>query len=267
MKNKKASGNHLVFIIPDIHFPNENKEAVAVMKRSLATLRPNRTVLLGDVLDCGTFSPHISKTLKDLRQANFLEEEIKPANELIDFIQKHTKEETAFIEGNHENFCERWAITHGEGAKSIYNSISPRYQLSKHRTNFKFIPYIQKSDPGFAYYKITSNLVAVHGWSFAKNAAAVHLEKSRGYSVVFGHTHRQQSDANRNPFTKLRSVAFSVGCLSELQPTYMHSPNDWIHGFGLIYVSQSNPTEFTEYALTINNGRVILPDGSEINGD
>ena len=267
MKIKKASGNHLVFVIPDTHFPNENKQAVAVTKRALARLKPSRTVVLGDMLDCGTFSPHIAKSLKELRQSNFLEEEIRPANEFLDFIQKHTKDETAFIEGNHENFCERWAITHGEGAKSVYDAISPKYQLSKGRSDWKWVPYIKKADPGFSYYEITKNLVAVHGWSFAKNAASVHLDRAKGHSVVFGHTHRQQSDASRNPFTKERSVSFSVGCLSELQPTYMHSPNDWIHGFGLIYISKSNPREFTEYSLTINNGRVILPDGSEINGD
>jgi predicted phosphodiesterase len=266
-KDKKATGSNLVIIVPDTHFPNENKEAVAIVKRAIAALRPSRTVFLGDLIDCGAFSAHTAKSIKELRQSNFFEEEIKPANQFIDIAQKYTKGDTIFVEGNHEWRVERFCIDHGFGAQAIYEAISPQYQLSKGRSDFRYIPYIQNADPGFSYYEITKNLIAVHGWSFAAAAARVHLQKARSRSVVFGHTHRQQSEASRDPFTKERVVAFSVGCLSEIQPVYMHAPNDWILGFGLVYISKSNPRDWTEYSLTIQNGRVILPDGKEINGD
>lgn len=266
-KAKKATGSNLVMVIPDTHFPNENKEAVAIVKRILGTLKPGRTVFLGDMLDCAPFSTHAAKDIKELRQSNFVEDEVDPANEFIDVAQKYTKGDTVFVEGNHENRIARWAIDHGLGAQSIYEAVSPQSLLSKGRSNFRYIPYINNADPGFSYYEITKNLIAVHGWSFAANAARVHLQKARSKSVCFGHTHRQQSDAGRDPFSKERVVAFSVGCLSEIQPMYMHAPSDWVLGLGLIYISHNNPKDWMEYALTIQNGRVILPDGKEINGD
>lgn len=571
-------------LIPDIHFPIENKQAVEVTKRALAILKPSRTVFLGDMLDCGAFSTHGAKTIKELRQSNFMEEEVKPGNAFIDFAQKYTKHETAFVEGNHESLQQdtevladtgwvvaskltmadkiasfdvnlnitynlpvalsshpallysvksnlsdelvsynhkifldrklvpmelgkvkqnrftyagfskksaiisetnnelrlmvqtimdativvgpgnkarvqwklskprkierlkallkdlniaytcreatksglnklqpyyiclysdqarsvisklegkktipqswvnlteeqirvvieeirntdgclknvngdsyvqwtsidkasvevvqlaciqngipcifkstiigsgfpngklqyrvciyinpisnrqnvaienttlidyvvslqsldgtlitrrngkvnftgnsrltRWAIDHGAGAQSLYESINPQYQLSKGRSNFKYIPYLQTNAPILPCYKITKNLIAVHGWSAARNAASFHLDRAKSVSVVYGHVHRQQMDSYRDPFTKERRVAFSVGCLSELQPIYMHSPSSWVWGFGLIWISQSNPRDWTEYILNITEkGRVILPDGTEICGD
>ena len=264
---KKASGQHLVIVIPDIHFPNEDKEAVAIVKRAVAKLKPERTIFLGDALDCNPFSSFDPKSIKEQKQSNFMEDEVMPANRFIDHAQKHTKGDTIFIEGNHEYRVERWAIQHGYGAASIYDGISPQKLLSAGRSDFKYIPYIKQGDPGLSYYSITPNLIAVHGWSFAQAAPRVHLNKAKTRSVVFGHTHRQQSEASRDPFTNERLVAFSVGCLSQIQPTYFHQPNDWVLGFGLIYISQSNPRDFTEYALTIQKGRVILPDGTELRGD
>jgi predicted phosphodiesterase len=267
MRTKKASGNNLVMVIPDTHFPNENKEAVAIVKRAIATLKPARTVFLGDLIDCGAFSAHTAKSIKELRQSNFIEEEIEPANKFIDVAQKYTKGDTIFVEGNHEWRVERWAIDHGFGAQAIYEAVSPQFLLSKGRSKFRYIPYIKNADPGFSYYDVTPNLIAIHGWSFAANAAQVHLRKAKSKSVVFGHTHRQQSDASRDPFTKERVVAFSVGCLSEIQPIYLHAPNDWNLGFGLVYVSNNDPRDWTEYSLTIQNSRVILPNGTELYGD
>lgn len=261
-------GSHLVFVIPDIHFPYQDEEALAVTRRVLALAKPSRTIILGDMLDGAPFTSHAPKTLKELREYNFIEEEIKPGNDFLGFVEKQTKNETVFIEGNHEYRCLRWAIDHGSGAQAIYDAISPQVQLTKNRSNnFKYIPYMNVREPGFSYYDITPNLVAVHGWSVARNAARSHLDKARSKSIVHGHTHRQESCATRNPFTKERIVGWSPGCLRTLQPSYMASnPSDWILGFSLIYVG-SNPCNWTEYSLTIQNGRVVLPNGTEIDGD
>ena len=260
---------NLVCILPDIHYPHENKEALAIARRVIAKLKPTRTVLLGDMLDAGSFSTFAAKSIKEVRQANFLEEEIKPATKLLDFLDNHTREKVVFVEGNHEYRVERWAIEHGAGSQAIYEAISPQALLSKNRDKkrFKYIPYINTGETGFSYYDITPNLIAVHGWTAGVNAARAHRMKAQSKSVVFGHTHRMQSDAARDPFSKERRVAWSVGCLSNLQPIYLHQPGDWVLGMGLIYISRTNPRDWTEYTLKIQSGRTILPDGTEIYGD
>jgi hypothetical protein len=266
---KKKTNDNLVFIVPDIHFPEHDEQALAVTKRAIAHLKPGRTVILGDMLDAAPFSSHAPKSLKEVREYNFIEEEIVPGDSFLSFVEANTTNGTAFIEGNHEYRAVRWAIDSGRGAQAIYDAISPQVQLTKNRLDsFKYIPYLSSKDPGFSYYEICENLVAVHGWSTAKTCARIHLDKAHSRSVVFGHCHRQVSEAKRDPFTGERLVSWSPGCLRTLQPDYLSSsPSDWVLGFGLVYVSRTNPRDWTEYSLTIQNGRVILPDGTEINGD
>jgi hypothetical protein len=116
-----------------------------------------------------------------------------------------------------------------------------------------------------SYYRVCKSLIAVHGWSFAKHAARVHLDATRDSSVIFGHVHRQQAATVRNPFTGQVLRAWSVGTLSKLQPLYLTDgkPTEWVHGFGLVYTS-SDGKRFSEYTVTIENGECVLPDGTQV---
>ena len=139
--------------------------------------------------------------------------------------------------------------------------MSPQTLLSANRQNFTWVPY-GKSLP---HYEITPNLWAIHGWYHARHAAAKHLEAAgSAVSIVHGHTHRQQLASTRNVVTGDVHKAWSPGCLAGLQPMYRHQqPTDWVHGFSMVYVG-SNPLDWTEYLITIEQGRCILPDGQEI---
>jgi predicted phosphodiesterase len=109
----------------------------------------------------------------------------------------------------------------------------------------------------------TGGLVAIHGWSHAKHAAAKHLELSVSQSVLHGHTHRHQVFTVRDPWSNKIVKSFCPGTLSQLQPIYAHggSPTSWVHGFTLVYVGEHS---WTEYNVTISNGACVLPDGREL---
>jgi len=266
---KKTS--KLWFIFPDIHFPDQEKEALEIAKAAHRILKPHNTVFLGDVLDCDIFSAHAKKTIEEAQTQDYLKLEINPCNALLDEVQNGTKEITYFLEGNHEQRIERWAVNNGRIGESLYPLISPAATIGKGRKNFKLIPYEVPTGMRRGFVQIvpdvqrmrTGGLVAVHGWSFAKHAAAVHLEKSRSQSILFGHTHRAQSVATRDPWTGKMIKAFNPGTLSDLQPKYAHggAPSDWTNGFAIVYVGQES---WTEYCISIVNGRCVLPDGREI---
>jgi hypothetical protein len=59
--------------------------------------------------------------------------------------------------------------------------------------------------------------------------------------------------------------AWSPGCLSKLTPLWQSgAPNDWTHGFSLVYVGQKS---WTHYTCPIHpGGYAVLPDGTEIKG-
>lgn len=266
----------LWLVLPDIHFPDHEPKALEIVKKVASILQPTNTLLLGDVLDCGIFSKHDRRTIRELADYDYQKLEVAPCNELLDYLQDNTKKMTYFLEGNHEQRIERWAVEVGRAGQEIYKMIAPAEVLGKRngnpRKNFKLIPYDVPTGNRMGYVQIVPNhagmktggLVGIHGWSWAKNAARVHLEKSRSQSVVFGHTHRIQLEASRDPWTGKTILAFNPGTLSKLQPLYSTggNPSEWSNGFALIYVGK---TSWTQYIIPINsNGSCVLPDGREI---
>ena len=260
------------FIFPDIHLPDHDEAALETALRAHALLKPDYTLFLGDVLDCGIFSAHPKRKISENQSYDFKKLETDPCNKMLDRVQKNTKIHTHFLGGNHEERIERWAVGAGAVGESLYSSISPETTLAANRKNFTYIPYSPTTGDRLGFVQLvkptaqmtSGGLVAVHGWSFAKHAAYVHLEKSRSQSIVFGHTHRAQTIVSRDTWTGAPIKAFNPGTLSKLQPLYMTSnPSEWSHGFAIVYVGTRS---WTEYCININNGYAVLPDGTEVRG-
>jgi UDP-2,3-diacylglucosamine pyrophosphatase LpxH len=254
------AGSHLVMVLPDLHVPFHDEKALACVLAAYRQLRPQKVVVLGDWLDCEAFSSHGVSSMAELRAYRFLDDEVHPCNRILDQLQRFNND-LVFIEGNHEFRIERWAATMGAKlGPDLYKLVSPRRLLGEGRKKFTWVPY---NEP-LSHYKITPDLWALHGWSFAKSAARVHQSKAVSVSVVHGHTHRMQMESRRDPSNGRILKAWSPGCLSKLQPLYrMQHPTEWVHGFSLIYVGQKS---WTEYTITIENGKCVLPDGKEIHG-
>lgn len=253
------------FVFPDIHFPEHDPAALSCALRAHAEIKPDNTLFLGDVLDCGMFSDHPKRTIKEAQMYDYKKIEVDPCNEMMDQVQKDTKKHTYYLLGNHEDRLERWAVSRGLASMGIYDLISPHQTIANGRTNFTMVDYSVHTGNRMPHVRIAKDLVAVHGWSFAKHSAQVHLDKSKSQSIVFGHTHRAQSVTSRDPWTDFPIKAFSPGTLSQLKPLYAvgGNPTDWTHGFAIIFVGRNS---WTEYCININNGYCVLPDGREIRG-
>ena len=246
-----------LIVFGDVHFPHQNPAAIEVLKNTIELFKPDISICLGDLLDCGQFSRHpptfgVPETSysKDLEQAN----------ELIDFVQAHTNDKTVLIEGNHEFRINRWAAAHAEG-RGTYNLLAPRIQLMKGREKCTYVPY-GNSGSGYPHYRINSRIAAIHGWSYAQNATKDHLRKSQGMSIIHGHTHRD--DACKFPDIWEPGViqARSAACLCMPVPLWgLGTPNEWTNGFVMGYLGKRSDTLFT---VTINDDFAILPDGTEI---
>lgn len=259
LNNGPKPGNHLVVVLPDTHFPHQDAKALEVAISTIELLRPDKVVLLGDFIDASSFSNHPPKSLAEPRAADFKDTELDPANKVLDRIQAASGE-LIYIEGNHEARVERSAAQMGGQLLSVYSIISPQINLSKGRKNFTWIPY----NSPLPHYKIAQDLIAFHGMSVSKHAAAVNLSKLRSCSGIYGHTHRQQMDTGRDPWSNRPLKSWSPGCLSVFQMFYMHqNPSDHLHGFDMIYV-KNDLSEWTNFTLTINKGETILPSGKTI---
>lgn len=244
------------FGYPDMHIPDQDEEAVAVAEAAQREFRPDYSIVGNDLLQATPFSRFGNQTIKEAVGEDFQETELNPANAHIDRVQKYTKIETIFQEGNHDAHIERWAAQHSKGSMSIFSLISPEANLSKGRKNFR---YVKQGEA----VQLHPNLICVHGWSYSVHCAAAHRRKSPLQSVVFNHAHRRQSDTLTYPSAEMPTEAMCAGCLCHRMPMYKHdgNPTGWTHGFWVAYVGKQ---DFTIYSVPINKGRAILPNGKEI---
>jgi predicted phosphodiesterase len=241
----------------DIHYPQHTAVSVEILKKTVARLKPHISVSLGDLLDCGQFSQH--PPTWGVPETDY-EADLKEANGLIDFVQKHTRERIVLIEGNHEYRLDRWAAQHAEG-RGAYNLLAPRIQLMRGRRGCTYIPY-GSANGRYPHWKVNSRIIAVHGWSYAVNAARRHLQMSQGKSVLFGHTHHLCTVCQQNIFGGDTIRAISCGCLCNPVPLYgTGRPVEWVNGFVIGYLGRRSDTLFT---VDIKGDFAILPDGTEI---
>lgn len=260
-------------IIPDVHVPEHDPEAVECVMALVAHWRPDSIVVLGDFLDCGAWSSHAAHS-PDERAAGFLADEIAPANALLDRLQGRPGRPLTYLEGNHEHRVARWCANNAAHLGADLLTLASPEHLLRHRVDasgrprgerkrFTWIPYLGKGV--YSHARIAPNLIAIHGWSVAKNAARAHLEAVRSSSLVHGHTHRAQAVTGRDPLTGEIYHAWSPGCLAKLHPLYMaNSPHDWSHGVSIVYHSKRAPRDWTHYTIPIVRGRAVLPDGREV---
>lgn len=243
------------FGYPDIHFPDQDDEAVAVAEAAQREFKPDVVIVGNDLLQATPFSKFGNQTIVESVAVDFKETELVPANAFIDRVQKYTKK-TIFQEGNHDAHIERWAACHGKGAASVFSLISPKVNLSKGRSNFTWVSQGEE-------IQLHPKLICVHGWSYGIHCAYAHIRKSPLQSVIFNHAHRRSLYDLTYPTADMSTEALCAGCLCKRKPMYLHdgNPTGWTHGFWVAYVGKET---YTAYLVKIDKGRAVLPSGKEV---
>jgi len=246
-----------VLAFGDVHIPFQQPGAVEVLCRAAERLRPDLVVCLGDLLDCSQFSQH--PPTYGLLETEYAED-LAVANALLDRLQA-TCERLIIIEGNHEYRIDRWAAATTEG-RGAYSMLAPRVRLTDGRRGTTYVRYGSASGR-YPHYRLNGRIVAVHGWSYARNATKQHLAISQGKSVIHGHTHRADASIVQNVWSSGKVVqARSAGCLCKTIPLYgTGRPVEWVNAFILGYLGRRSDTLYT---IPIMGNRCILPDGTEV---
>lgn len=275
------SGNHVVLVLPDAHFPFNDPAATDLVIKIAEVIRPSRIVSLGDTIEAAAWTMHSPRSYAE-EATHAFSLEIAEAGAWIDRVRRAAAVEPswAYLEGNHEAHVERECIRLGAIGRAVADLVSPKRLLMRTRPWMSWTPYVKPysqgrpatSHPrggGLAHHKITSDLWAVHGWSIAKNAAQKHLDMMRGSaSCVFGHVHKMQSVTEHNIVTDKLVRAWSTGCLSNLQPPWMATPTTWSHGVSAVFCEDAclrrPDPKWTAYPIEIDRGGCVLPRGTSI---
>ncbi len=252
------------FIIPDSHGYYADEAAIRATVRDMKALnlgKGDEVVLLGDHVDCSGFlSTHgLPSAMQDCDYS--YDKDIKAANRHLDAFTKAAPGATFhYIEGNHENRVERWAITHSMAkrvdAESIRREMSPEYLL---RLKERGIRYYRSNERhqgiGIPGTIRLGKCFFTHGISAGKYAAERHLDAFAA-SVVFGHIHRKVAVIARKVSTGVIG-AWSPGTLAILQQPYAKStPTGHSHGYDFQLVA--NNGNFQHVQVTIDDGASML---------
>ncbi len=136
MAARRSRKSRVMIAFGDVHIPHQNPRAVEVVCRAVEHIKPDLTVCLGDLLDCGQFSSH--PPTHGVPETNY-QDDLAEANALLDRVQ-NASGRLVMVEGNHEYRLDRWAALTSEG-RGAYSMLAPRLQLSRNRKKFTYVPY------------------------------------------------------------------------------------------------------------------------------
>lgn len=258
----KRSDDWKRVIIPDSHGNKISRPAAAAMLRDIKTINPDEIVMLGDHLDCGGFlaQHHVMGYVAEVNQTSYADD-VEAANQFLDEIIKAAPgAKIHYLEGNHEARVEKWCVTqslrHQKDAEFLRNLVGVEAVLKLGVRGIQYYRMCDRYDdlpvPGIIRL---GQCLFTHGFSTASAAATAHARVA-GTSIVYGHTHRHQSDI-------LRTVSGGVfgawcpGALAQIQNYYEHNqPNNHSHGYGLQIVANSG--RFLHLQIPILDGESLL---------
>jgi hypothetical protein len=246
-----ATLNELVVAAGDFQFPFEDPEVYASFLTFLATEKPDRIVLTGDILDLTAVSSYD----KDPRLGMPVQEELTHAHRRLAEIRASAGPEAQiiFLYGNHEARLSKWIAKRAPDLVGLLNGngeevLSLAYLLRLKELNIQpcLSDGLAFSGPEHfrSYYQITKDLIATHGTysrSTGGGASIMPIVEAAGVSVVGGHDHSQGvSFRTVGGFAGLderRTAAISTGMMcrrTELGYLAQHQVSRWSAGFAVI---------------------------------
>lgn len=213
---KKRKTPEIVGILPDIHIPKEDKQAVQWALETMEEQNITKLVLIGDVITLDS----VSRFSKSLSARAGLPEEIEQGQ---DFIKKLDRRfgglPVVYLQGNHENrlsqFLLRKAPELGELPQLMFRTLM---NVPDHWEVLDYGDFTKEQ--GF---------LIQHGTAWGQNAARRNL--LLGCSVVQGHSHRFKVMSHRCAGTDKILTSCELGCLCSFDQGYAKL-TDWSHACG-----------------------------------
>ncbi len=244
-----SNDERLIIATGDWQVPFEDERAMWVLLNYIEDTRPDRVVLLGDILDFPGLTTKFTRRAADRGR---VEQDIQQAREYILEIARRVTALT-FIEGNHEA---RYRQYIAECAPELDSMTDGPLSLAR----LLSVPGMEYIGP-YPEAVLMGRLVLKHGEAVGRYAAARELEME-GSSGVSGHIHRFQSYYRTD-----RSGAhawYCTGCLCNidgpnLPPGEHRGVRDQQQGWSTIYLDDDD--RFAVYQTVVISGTAIAPDG------
>jgi len=209
----------LTLCLPDIHFPDHDPRALKKALSLVKIRKPDRVVLLGDVVD---FSA-ISRFPKSPRHTDFGRElqRVRPLlRQLYEALERVPRVD--WLAGNHEERLQKYLWRRAPELAEVGELTVPRLLE---------MPAGWRYHPPRAYLSVHGVLV-FHGFKWASNTCTHNLGRY-GCSSIQGHSHRLAVYYRGLPGGRVIAAA-EAGCLCRLDVPYAML-TDWAHGVAWIW--------------------------------
>ena len=221
-------------LLPDIHHPHHNKDAINAVFQFIKWFRPHAINILGDGMNMDAFN-HWKRKQED--NEYFIGVSVKGGYEAFDQdiltpLEKLIPRdcEKTYMGGNHEDWVNR--VTRKD--TTLKGAVEPEILLRLKERDWEWIPWIKNNVRGIKRY---GKLLTFHGQYLNKYHSAKTAD-TYSKSCAYCHTHDIQS------FTKVFAddstgfhTATSIGCLCNINPEFMRGRmNRWVNAFGIVFV-------------------------------
>ncbi len=163
-------------IIPDVHVPYHDRRAWALMLRAARLVKPERIVVLGDLLDFHCVSSHPKRP----DQTVSLSTELDGGNDALDQLDALGAAEKVCLSGNHETRLERLLMARAPEVFGLVPKVSTLLRLAER--GWRHIDYRQ--------HVTIDGVTFTHDTDQAGLHANLHARRKVEGDACIGHTHR-----------------------------------------------------------------------------
>jgi len=231
-------------ILSDIHLPYHNLEALTEAITAMKRESVDAVLLNGDTIDCHS----LSRFMKDPKKRDF-KYEIDTLKAFFEKLDEILKCKIYFKIGNHEARYEHFLMQKAHELKGI--------------EDFEFTNIIKAREKGIEViesnrYMKMNGLNGIHGHEYFGITSPVNIARGlymKGKTSAFqGHNH-QTSEHTETDMNGNITTTWSIGCLSELHPSYMPL-NKWNHGYAWVELDE-NGIDYKFHNKRIYKGKTL----------
>ena len=238
-------------VLNDLHIPDHDPKAVALVEKFIAKADPDFVVLNGDILE----TKAVSKWPRNPTEESLenLQTEISTAKKWLARIRDLAPSaKIAYIEGNHEHRLKSYLYSNAP-ALAFLDDVSMPALLGLRGLEISYIH--TKGAKWTDTYIRWGDLLIGHFDSCSKSAGATALKllDKYGISLIQAHTHKQATVHAKGLLSGLIG-GWENGCLCHLEPDYMAMAN-WSHGFCIVHKEvggrffQVEPISIVDYRM------------------
>ena len=220
-----------VLVISDLQIPFEDTMLVQKMLEWAATVRWDRAILNGDIMDFHKISRFAES--KDYP----LEDELTRGQVFVQQFVEAVRTLNAgcrvdYLEGNHEDRLRKYLATNADALRALRvdeeEVLSLQHLLGLRKLAVNWFRYQQ-------VLKLPDGLYVEHGHRVSKHSAYTvkNLLTDLGASIIVGHTHRKGVHYRKDRLGLHRG--YEGGCLCRLDPGYMPEESaNWQQGWVVV---------------------------------